>query len=114
MRKLLLLLLSTLIYSLSAHAQGTLEPLLGFLHDQSGITFQVFSGGCTSKQSFTIENELENKRNLVSLIRTKPDYCKAFFFFGTYVYFNYDELGINRGQSFEIQNPVVGSSRPKF
>ncbi|MBC7467029.1 MAG: hypothetical protein H7256_13655 [Bdellovibrio sp.] len=109
-----LILASVVLWSLTSRAEGVLEPLLGFMHDQNGIVFQVFSGGCTSKQSFTIENKVRNKTNLVSLVRTRPDYCKAFFFFGTYVEFSYEELGVNRGQSFEIQNSVVGSARPKF
>jgi len=109
-------ILSTIVLflALNCNAQKTAEPLLGFLHDQNGVVFQVYSGGCTDKNSFVVEHSVVDKEKVITLMRVRPDYCKAFFFFGTYVDFTYDELGIDRGEQFSIQNLVVGSRRPNF
>lgn len=115
MKKVILMLVTMYSVLASAEAQQPrLEPLYGFLQNQGGVVFQVFSGGCTSKQSFSVDTVVENGVLQVSLNRQIPDYCRAFFFYGTTVYFTYEELGIQPGQRFEIQNNLRSTQRANF
>lgn len=97
------LVLVCLMQSLAAQAE-TVESLLGMNVNSKGISFQVSSGGCTSKASFQVIM-LETSPKQLKLIRVKPDYCEAYVPFGTVVKFSYQELGLKRGDSFKIFNP---------
>lgn len=53
-----ILLSAVLLFSLSSLAQANemkLELLLGYVHNSDGLVFQVFSGGCTGKDSFIVQ-----------------------------------------------------------
>lgn len=91
-----------------------LEPLFGFLQDQEGIVIQVFSGGCTHKDDFKIQSVQSAGVIEVSLFRTSMDFCKAYFQYGTNIFFTYEELGVQRGQKFEIRNLIKPSRRANF
>ena len=85
----------------------TLEPLFGYLSDLNGITFQVFSGGCTRKEDFAIRKEQANGKLRIGLYRTRTDNCFALYSHGIFLDFTYQELGIENNEYFRIFNPLV-------
>jgi hypothetical protein len=88
--------------SLSANAQ--VEPLLGYLIDEGGITFQVGSGGCTTRESFRVERS----GDMLSLVRVVPDACEAYLEWGVTLTFGLAELGLEADglSSIVIANPL--------
>jgi len=99
-----LILLSTLLLALNASATSQLEPLMGFLRDANGISFQVFSGGCTSKEDFSVKEKTADGIAALALYRLKPDYCSARYPYGVIITFTYQELGIGPGERFSVLN----------
>lgn len=91
-----------------------LETLFGLLQDQEGITVQVFSGGCTGKDNFQVSSAQVAGVIQISITRTTMDYCRAYFQYGTNLFFSYEELGVQRGQKFEVQNLIRPSRRANF
>lgn len=47
------------------------------------------------------------------LIRKKADSCKGFFPQGEEIAFSYEQLGVERGESIEIDNPVAWRLMPR-
>ena len=94
-------------FALFAQASGPrIENLYGYSVDSEGITFQVFSGGCTSKNSFRVAQHGTSDRQL-ALYRIIPDPCKAFFPYGVFVRYSYEELNLGPSLSFRVVNPFV-------
>ena len=89
----------------TAPVQG--EVVYGYITTQQGITFQVASNGCTTKDSFLISRQQSrpDPTMRVNLVRVKPDFCKGLFFHGTLVTYTFEELELD-GKSFIIQNEV--------
>ena len=81
------------------------EPILGYTTDFEGITFQVSSGGCTSAQSFRPVLRETSPAQLV-LNRVKPDFCEAYFPYGTTVKFTWQQLGLRQGSKVVVGNLV--------
>jgi hypothetical protein len=98
------------------HEMGAVEQLLGLQVDPEGVTFQVFSGGCTRKEDFRIERFQSDPTQLL-LIRVVPDTCEAFLPYGTAIQYSYESLGLDNGRKFIVLNPrapvtVVKTSPP--
>jgi hypothetical protein len=95
---------------------GTVEQLLGLQVGPEGVIFQVFSGGCTTKDDFRIERFQADPVQLL-LIRLEPDTCEAFIPYGTTIRYSYESLELENGQRFIVLNPmtpikVVKESQP--
>ena len=92
-----------------ALAQGPREEIIyGFVTTPDTITFQVRSGGCTGKESFRLDVTTDNLNvtlPVLTLVRTKPDNCRAFFPHGELVTFSQSEAGFSGG-AFTIGNEV--------
>ena len=86
------------------------ETLKGFQVGPEGLTFQVSSGGCTSKDDFEIVSR-ETFPVMIELARPNQDFCEAFLPYGTTVSFSWEELGLRQGDQFtltnELQNPYT-------
>ena len=112
------LLLAIVVFSLTSFAQESepkIEPLLGYVNNSEGLTFQVFSGGCTGKDSFYIQFENQDNNQLaIALYRKTPDYCRAYYPYGKLIYFSYEELGIKTDQRFKISNQIQSSHRGNY
>lgn len=104
MKRLLLTVMALLTFNL-AHAD-TPEKLMGFKMDPTGIEFQVFTGGCTSKNSFRL-GLAESMPIQMTLVRVKPDFCEAFIPYGTTVKYTWEELGFGSGTAFVLKNPLL-------
>lgn len=85
---------------------GTVEELFGLQVGPEGITFQVFSGGCTSIEDFRIERFASNPVQLL-LVRIEPDLCEAYIPYGTTIRYSYESLGLDNGQRFRVLNPIA-------
>lgn len=91
---------------MSFSAIAAREEILGFSADEKGVSFQVRSGGCTSKADFGFVVLDTHPAGLI-LNRQQPDPCEAVVPFGTTVTFSYEELGFVNGDKFNILNPIA-------
>ena len=56
--------------------QSALVPVANVRVEQDQVIATVISFGCTSAEDFTVEHAVLNNRCELSIIRTKPDFCK--------------------------------------
>ncbi|KJY80028.1 hypothetical protein [Vibrio nigripulchritudo] len=57
--------------------EGTVEPLVSSKRWEHLVIFVAQSTGCTDDKSFELQiDKVETNRVSVSIIRTKPDYCR--------------------------------------
>ncbi len=96
-----------IIASLILSSSGTFayEEILGVMSDKDGVTFQVTSSGCTSKEHFRT-TFLDTIPMGLILTREVPDPCDAHVPYGTTVKFSYEELDLEAGAEFVIKNPI--------
>lgn len=87
--------------------QRSLEPLLGYKFTETGIAFQVASGGCTTKQDFET-SFLKSNPPGVLLTRKRADRCKAALPDGVVIEFSFAELGVGRLDGVTVANPIRG------
>jgi hypothetical protein len=90
---------------------AAVEPLLGVLVWRRAILFQVASSGCTTKNDFTVD-VLESNPLQLRLVRLEQDPCDAVVPLGTLIRFSYRELGIARGDTFRVVNPLAAFQVP--
>ena len=81
------------------------ERLLGFQYGPNGITFQVRSGGCTGKNDFDVIVSSTHPKS-IRLYRTNPRMCRAWMPFGTKIHYTFKEMGLSRGDWFEVENSL--------
>lgn len=93
-----------LLSILSLQAYG-FEEILGVQYEAEGVTFQVTSSGCTSKEDFSFV-VLESYPMGLVLTREKIDPCEAHVPFGTKIKYSYSELGFIPGSEFKVLNPL--------
>jgi hypothetical protein len=84
---------------------GVVEPVLGLQVGPEGITFQVYSGGCTEREHFRVERFGSDPVQLL-LIRMTPDTCEAYIPYGTTVRYSYESLGLENDRRFIVLNPM--------
>ncbi len=106
MSKLLFPLLFLVLPSL-VFAGPELEPLMGHMTASVGIQIQVYSGGCTRKEQFHAETEIQGEVHRISFVRSTQDPCRAYFPYGQILSFSFDELGLHNGDQIEIANPQM-------
>jgi hypothetical protein len=88
----------------AASAEPTAEEaLLGLRVSSKGITYYVYSGGCTQKSDFQVYS-LESYPVQLLLVRTKPDVCKVYVPDGVKIFFRWDEVGLQQGMPFRVKN----------
>ena len=90
----------------AAGSANSIEIIMGFFHNDKGISFQVYDGGCTQKSDFSALVSNKDGQLIVSLIRNSPDLCRTFSPYGRMINYSYEELGISRKQVFQIDNPI--------
>lgn len=95
------------LFTIKGQAAPMLEALYGDFFNQSGVSIQVFSGGCTSKDSFAIQKQHYRGVELIYFYRVKPDLCKALFKYGKILNFSYEDLGLQYHDRFKVMNPYV-------
>lgn len=94
-------------FAVANTSEDHLETIIGYVYDQDGIVFQVFNGGCTSNEDFYVQVDTSRwSESLVSLYRKRFDKCKAFFPYGKLIKVTYEEMGIDKNQSFRVVNPL--------
>lgn len=96
------------LLAINAKASGP-ETLMGYVHDEQGITVQVFSGGCTRKEDFYVQKEIVKNRIVLTFFRKFPDTCLALIRYGEKITFSYGELDLGFQPRFKIKNPVDAS-----
>jgi hypothetical protein len=75
-----------------------------------GLTFGVYSNGCTGKESFSIARlssliQSDEVRQII-LLRLRPDNCKNIRRL-TQVFYSYEELEIKAGQEFMVRTETM-------
>lgn len=106
MKKFILAFAMTVTSGLAVAESATApepEKIFGQSSDFSGLTFQVYSGGCTSKNSFKVRI-LESFPVQVELVRTIPDYCRAYFPYGQKIKYSWQELGLSENDQLQVIN----------
>lgn len=100
-----------MILAFSAQADH-LEPLLGASVYSNTVKIRVASGGCTTKESFEVKKTTDSKKQAVKLffVRVVADSCEndnldAYLPDGVVLSYDFNELGIMRGQSVYVGNP---------
>ena len=84
-----------------------IESLYGFRYGPDGLSFQVYSGGCTQKSDFVVmTSEGTDGVIRIVLVRVRADGCEAFMPYGTFITFSFDDLGLDWGDEFEVVNPL--------
>lgn len=94
-----------LLLSISAKAEPKLEPLYGDYFNKKGIVIQVYSGGCTYKNSFEIRKVSARGVQQIAFYRIKPDFCESYYKYGKQIGFTYEELGLQSQDRFKVVNP---------
>lgn len=92
------------LFAMSAVAQESTE-IYGFTTNQDGITFQVPSHGCTTKENFKVLIR-ETIPLQVGLEQVAADDCEAYLPYGTTLTYTWTELGLSRGSSFFVFNSL--------
>jgi hypothetical protein len=97
------------------------EILLELLMGSSRFIVSVGSGGCTSKDFFKVDVKKEEGLSAIAphyvltIIRTKPDECKAIVDDGTLILFDMEkDLGIKGNYTYSLTNHVYSSSRAQM
>lgn len=86
---------------------STPEKILGVSTNTEGISFQVFSSGCTDKDDFELL-QLETHPLQIKLDRKTQDLCEAFLPYGVILKYTWAELGLQNGTQFYISNKLSG------
>lgn len=81
------------------------ESLFGLSPGPQGLSFQVYSGGCTDKEDFQVRI-LESFPMQLELIRINPDYCRAYIPYGVDITYSWEDLGLRAGDKFTVINPL--------
>lgn len=102
-------MLAILAYAaaMAAPPPTELESVFGFHADASGIAVQVRSNGCTGAASFAVTAERDEGTTVLTLRRTRPDFCRAFLRGGVRVNWSWSELGLAPPERVTLANPVV-------
>jgi hypothetical protein len=79
---------------------------MGVTYDETGLTYQVQSGGCTSKANFELLQR-ESYPPQIVLVRKVFDACEAFVPYGTKITYTWAELGWQQSMPFVISNPLA-------
>lgn len=101
-------LLVILILVISAQVQALeIEPLMALAMGPNNIKIRVYSGGCTTKDSFYVHKIYDQRYSRVQIIfyRLNRDTCEAYIPEGKVLTYSHSELGINRDHSIFIGNP---------
>lgn len=96
------------VYSSPDAGMVELEPLLAAEVLDDSLIIRVTSNGCTAKADFAFFVERAGNRVAVAFGRRKIDVCKAAPQ-AMDIAFSYSELGLKRGQSVAIVNPLAAN-----
>lgn len=104
------ILISSQVFAKSMRFQmdsPQVESIFKYTIDKDGVTFQVYSGGCTCRKSFDFIKNFSADQNDVylTLVRVSPDHCKANLPEGTVVWYSFEDLGIDSERNLHIENP---------
>ena len=108
MKKLLtimILSISGLLFASGKEAQPVVEAVLNATEVEEGISFTVFTGGCTFKDDFEVVVNESQVPATLKLVRTRPDLCLGYFPEGVEIDFTWTELGLQK-QPVWILNPL--------
>jgi len=102
-RSILTAIITAASVQASATVGGTQEVIMGVTYDDQGITYQVKSGGCTTKDDFQLLQQWIYPPR-VSLLRINEDMCQAYMPYGTKIFYTWAEFGFKQSGQFEIAN----------
>jgi hypothetical protein len=88
----------------SGESWPELEPV-GISAGRDGLTLRVASAGCAAKADFVFRLDRTDGKTVIAFARRRLETCR-FGEAGTVdLAFNYDELGLKRGERFVVANP---------
>lgn len=84
------------------------EVLLGVTEEDDRLLVQVRSNGCTDRDSFDVEAYTNKEGTLeITVVRLFSDYCEALVPNGELLEIPFEDLGLETGMSYAVQNDVV-------
>ena len=90
----------------AAHTTTTpTEILRAARFDGTALVVRVDSNGCTQASDFSV-SVTDGDPAEISLVRDKPDYCKALVPDGVELRWTYAELGLEAGTTARIENAL--------
>ncbi len=103
MKRILYTVIAALCIDSVAIADQQAEKILGYTATQTGVIFQVSSGGCTHPEDFVMQVNLGQVAE-VTLLRIRPDTCYSYIPTGIKMKIPYSKIGIEPGQAFIVKN----------
>jgi hypothetical protein len=91
----------------AASPASQLESVYDFHHDADGVTVRVRSNGCTQASSFTVTTAHKAGATVLSLQRSRPDYCRALLRDGVALKWAWAELRIAPPDRLIVANPLA-------
>jgi hypothetical protein len=89
------------------HFTPRAEPVRGVRFGPEILSLRVDSNGCTEKKSFDLRTTPAGGAVQVTLVRVKPDWCRALVREGVVLTWSLRELGIRSGQKIVVMNDVA-------
>lgn len=109
-----LLTIGSVFPLIATGAEGTEEVLMGINITAKEIELHVASGGCTTKENFSVKVDKGSTGKLpyvLRVYRVKFDGCKAFLPDGVIVKFSKDELGLSGVFEISLKNKLGNTSQ---
>ncbi len=96
----------------SPEPEAMVEPLRGVQTGGGSVTLRVNSNGCTDKRSFVFDARPTTAGVRLTVLRVRPDFCRALLRNGVALTWTYNELGAPAGVPIIVSNPIVTSRPP--
>jgi hypothetical protein len=74
---------------------------------REAVRIRVSSNGCTRKQDFQARRNGGRESAEITFVRVRQDNCRSFAVGGVWLTFDNRELGLRRGGSFTLGNPLT-------
>lgn len=88
------------------------ETIYGMSYSSNGLSIQVESNGCTSKDSFMVLKEMSvDGVAHVVFVRVRPDWCRGFVAEGAFIEFSNNDLGLSDREGVRVDNPFGPNNR---
>ncbi|PXA78112.1 hypothetical protein DMC25_22765 [Caulobacter sp. D4A] len=83
-----------------------LESIYAVGLEKGELVARVSSNGCTKAEDFKVEANRRDSVVAITLVRERPDLCRALVPEGKDVRFDLDGLGVQRNDRIRVRNPL--------
>lgn len=83
-----------------------LESIYAVALEKGELVARVSSNGCTKAEDFKVEANRRDSVVAITLVRERPDLCRALVPDGKELRFDLDGLGVQRSDRVRVRNPL--------